>query len=68
MRGDDPVAAQITYEQMLAKKLASCPVCNDLNDYSGLKFNDWTHCTKCNTPMVLVKIDEVVLFFRHGWT
>ena len=62
------MAAQMTHEEMLARKLASCPVCNALNDYSAMAFNDWTHCKTCNTPMVLVKIDEIVLFLRHGWT
>lgn len=58
----------MTHEEMLAKKLATCPVCNHLNDYSNLKFNDWAHCTACNTPVVLAKIDENILFLRHGWT
>lgn len=62
------MAAQLSHEEMLARKLASCPVCNELNDYSAMKFNDWAHCKACNTPMVLVKIDGIILFLRHGWT
>lgn len=59
---------QISHEQMLEQKKASCPVCGELNDYGQLAFNDWTNCTKCNTPMVIVKIDNIILFLRHGWT
>lgn len=62
------MAKEMTHDEMVAQKLASCPVCSELNEYSHLQFNDWTKCRACNTPMVLVKIDDIVFFLRHGWT
>lgn len=58
----------MSLEQMHEQKKASCPVCGALNDYAQLKFNDWTKCATCSTPMVIVKIDNIVFFLRHGWT
>ncbi|MBM3464250.1 MAG: hypothetical protein FJX76_19310 [Armatimonadetes bacterium] len=60
--------AEMSLDQMREQKKASCPVCSSLNDYSQIQFNDWTKCSTCDTPMVLVKIDNIIFFLRHGWT
>lgn len=62
------MAREMTHEEMQQQKLASCPVCGELNGYTQLQFNEWTACTVCKTPMVLVKIDDIIFFLRHGWT
>jgi hypothetical protein len=58
----------MTLEEMQQAKLASCPVCSELNSYVDVGFNDWTHCKACKTAMVLVKIDGIIFFLRNGWT
>lgn len=58
----------MTLEEMQEQKLASCPVCSHLNSHANLQFNDWTRCTRCDTAMVIVKIDNIVMFMRNGWT
>ena len=58
----------MTFEEMQQNKLASCPVCNELNDYSAIKFNDQMNCKACGTVILLARIDGIVLFLRHGWT
>lgn len=60
--------AEMTLDEMHEKKLASCPACSQLNSYAEIDFNGWTRCSKCDTAMILVKIDEMIMFMRNGWT
>jgi ribosomal protein L37AE/L43A len=60
--------AELSLEQMQQQKKASCPVCGRLNEYGHLSFGDWTKCTHCATDMIIVRIDSIVFFLRHGWT
>lgn len=48
--------------------LADCPGCDAPLDISQLALNEQTRCPHCNSLLLLVRIDGVVMFFREGWT
>ena len=60
--------AELSLDQMQQQKKASCPVCGTLNEYGHLSFGDWAKCTSCSTDIMIVRIDGIVFFLRHGWT
>ncbi|MBT9587697.1 hypothetical protein IV102_30440 [bacterium] len=49
-------------------ELPDCPGCDAALRIDGLALNEQTRCPHCNSLLLLVKIDGVVMFFREGWT
>ena len=48
--------------------LADCPGCDVSLSIENLALNEQTRCPHCNSLLLLVRIDGVVMFFREGWT
>lgn len=48
--------------------LPDCPGCDAALHVENLSLNEQTRCPHCNSLLLLVKIDGVVMFFREGWT
>ena len=48
--------------------LPECPGCDAQLTVDGLSLNEQTRCPHCNSLLLLVRIDGVVMFFREGWT
>lgn len=49
-------------------QLSECPGCDAALDLGSLSLNEQTRCPHCNSLLLLVKIDGVVMFLRDGWT
>lgn len=48
--------------------LPDCPGCDASLQLESLSLNEQTRCPHCNSLLLLVKIDGVVMFLREGWT
>jgi uncharacterized paraquat-inducible protein A len=47
--------------------LPDCPGCDAVLDLGDLHLNEQTRCPHCNSLLLLVRIDGVVMFLREGW-
>lgn len=47
--------------------LSDCPGCDEELSLDGLAPNEVTKCPHCNSTLLLVRIDGVLMFLRDGW-
>lgn len=48
--------------------LPDCPGCDAALSVEGVALNEQVRCPHCNSLLLLVRIDGVVMFLREGWT
>ena len=49
-------------------ELADCPGCDAPLPIASLALSEQVRCPHCNSLLLLVRIDGVVMFLRDGWT
>jgi len=48
--------------------LPDCPGCDGPLDMTNVELNEQVLCPHCQSLLLLVRIDGVVMFLREGWT
>ncbi|MBN9416700.1 MAG: hypothetical protein J0I12_14740 [Candidatus Eremiobacteraeota bacterium] len=71
LAGNSPLNPNASFEAKQDRGrlvLPDCPGCDAALHLESLSLNEQTRCPHCNSLLLLVKIDGVVMFLREGWT